>query len=158
MKNRINRLFRACLITILSVVAVSTITQAEETSVAGAYVLIKVNDATPPAVSWTKTTNDKTCKEVILSGSLLLDSKGRAAAFATTRYVCWQTDGSETVNKQGSTLFTGTYTIMGEHLSLQFDGFDDPDNGVFKGDILVVTSKGVGDYEGINTDFSFERT
>jgi len=159
MKNHAQRLFRVSLIAFLGF-AVSWVTsQAQEASVSGVYLLIEVNGEKLPAASWTKKSNGERCKTETLGGALLLDSKGRFAAFVTERNVCLHEDGSESTIKEESVIWPGSYNMSGNQVTLQyeFELWPDPDQAVLNGDHLVVKSEGVGDYEGQSTEFIFRR-
>jgi hypothetical protein len=133
-------------------------TKAQEPSVSGVYTLIEVNGEKLPAVSWTKKSNGERCNEEISKGALFVDSEGRLAAFVTARDICLHEDGTETIVKEGSTIFPGSYMMSGKQLILQFELLpEDRNQAELDGDFLVVKDEGIGEYEGQSAEFVFRR-
>ncbi len=131
------------------------ISQTPEPSVPGIYSLIEVNGEKLPAVSWTKKSNGERCKTETLGGALLLGSEGRWASLVTERDVCLHEDGSETAGKEASIVFTGSYKVSGNKITLQDEGSED--QAALEGDLLVLTVVGVGVFEGQTTKYVLRR-
>lgn len=142
MKKYGKKFFRVSLITFLGIAVGLGVSQAQEPSVSGVYLLIEVNGEKLPAVTWTNKPNGERCKEEILGGAVLLDSEGRSAAFLTARDVCLHEDGSETAAWEGSLIFPGTYNISGNQITIE-DVFG-TDQAILKGDLLVYKTGGEG--------------
>jgi len=142
MKICVQRLFGVGSIAFLGLIVSWGISQAEEASVAGVYLLIEMNGEQLPANSWAEKPDDKRCKQVILQGALLLDSEGRSAAFITERVACPNEGGPETLEKKHSVIFAGSYTISGNQITIE-DDFG-TDEAVIKGDVLVYETGGDG--------------
>ncbi len=141
MKKYGEKIFRVSLITFLGIAVGSGVSQAQEPSVSGVYLLIEVNGEKLPAVSWTNEPNGERCTE-ILGGAVLLDSEGRSAAFLTERDVCLHEDGSETAAMENSVIFRGKYDISGNQITIE-DDFG-TDQAILKGDLLVYKTGGEG--------------
>lgn len=116
--------------------------QDQDPSVPGVYLLIEVNGAQLPAVSWTTKPNGERCKNEILEGALFLDAEGRSAAFLTERDICLQDDGSESAVKENSVIFPGSYVASGNQITIE-DDFG-TDQAVLNGDVLVYKTGGEG--------------
>lgn len=142
MKTCMRTIFSISLFIFLGIAVGLGTSQAEEASVAGIYLLIEMNGEQLPANSWTEKPDGKRCKQVLLEGSLLLDSEGRSAAFITERVVCPNEDGSETVGKEHSVIFAGSYTVSGDQITIE-DDFGQ-DRAVVEGDVLVYQTGGEG--------------
>ena len=141
MKKYGKKFFRVSLITFLGIAVGLSVSQAQEPSVSGVYLLIEFNGEKLPAF-YKRKPNDERCKEEILGGALLLDSEGRSAAFLTERDVCLHEDGSETAAWEGSLIFPGTYNISGNQITIE-DDFG-PSQAILKGDLLVYKIGGEG--------------
>jgi len=116
------------------------ISQADEASVAGIYLVAEMNGEQLPASSWIEKPDGERCEKVVLEGGLLLDSEGRSAAFITEQVICPSEDGSETAGEKKSVIFPGSYTVSGNQIVLQ-DDFG-TDEAVIKGDVLVYETGG----------------
>jgi len=140
MKNYVQRLFAVGSIAFLGLTVGWSITQAEEASVAGIYLLVEVNGEQLPVNQVSERLDGSRCREVILQGALLLDSEGRSAAFIGGREVCSTAGGPETPEKEHSTMFPGSYTVSGDQITIE-DNFG-TDEAVIKGDVLVYKTGG----------------
>ena len=147
MKKYGKKIFRVSLITFLGIAVGLGVSQAQEPSVSGVYLLIEVNGEKLPAVLKGKPNNlggcaacGERCKEEILGGALLLDSEGRSAAFLTERDVCLHEDGSETAAGENSLIFPGTYNISGNQITNET--VFGTDQAILKGDLLVYKTGG----------------
>ncbi len=140
MKDYVRRLVGISSIVILGLTVAWSITQADDTSVAGIYLLVEVNGEQLPVNQVSERLDGSSCKEVVLQGALLLDSEGRSAAYIGGREVCSKGGGPETPEKEGSVIFPGTYTVSGNQITIE-DNFG-TDEAVVKGDVLVYETGG----------------
>lgn len=124
----------------LGLIAGWGISQANEVSVPGIYLLVEVNGEQLPVNQVSERLDGSRCREVILQGALLLDSEGRSAAFIGGREVCSKEGGPETPEKEHSVMFLGSYTISGNKITLE-DDFG-TDEAIIKGDVLVYEAGG----------------
>ena len=129
-------------IAFLGLIVVWGTSQANDSSGAGIYSLVKVDGEQLPAVSWIEKPDGERCEKVILEGALLHDSEGRSAAFLTERVACPSEGGPETVGKEHSVIFAGSYTISGKDITIE-DDFG-TDRAVFEGGVLVYETGGEG--------------
>ena len=111
MNNRVQRQFVVSAVALLSLIAGWNISEAEDASVAGVYLLMEVNGEQLPANLWTENLDGERCRQVILKGVLLLDSEGRSSAFLTERVFCPSEDASENGGKEQSVILAGTYAV-----------------------------------------------
>ena len=123
--------------------------------VSATYELIKVNGKELPAVSWITKSDGKHCEFLTIDGALMLSLEERAGAFALERVTCIGEDGSKTSSLGDFVMFTGSYEISGDRISIRWS--DPPDYGTLNGNLLTVVVIGVGDYEGQTTHYSFRR-
>jgi predicted phage-related endonuclease len=135
MKNHVHRLFGGHLIGFLALIVGWSISQAQETSVAGIYSLIEVNGQKLPAELWIENSDGTRCKQVVVEGALLLDSEGRSASFITERVVCPNEEKSEAEATERSTMFPGSYKASGNQITVE-DDFG-TDHAVLEGDLLA---------------------
>ena len=151
MNAHLQRLIGVSLIAFLVFAGGLGMSQAQESSVSGVYLLIEVNGEKLPAVSWSTSSNGERCKTETLGGALLLDLAGRSASFVTEREVCVLANGSENVGREASTMFTGSYRISGDQLTIEDEVSSD--TAALKGGLLIVKVAGVGVYVGQTTEF-----
>lgn len=156
MKNQLRILFVSSLIAFSGILVGSSMSLAQEATVAGIYLLIEVNGKNLPAVSETKMSNGVRCNEETLEGALIFNSDGRYAAFITSREICLHEDGSKSITKEESEIWPGSYKISDNQVTLQYDFelWPDPDHAVLKGGLLVYESGGEGQ---AITEFVFRR-
>jgi len=112
--------------------------QAQESSVAGIYLLVEVNGLSLPAVTRARSDNGTLCETQVLDGAVLLDSNGRSAAFVTEREVCQPEDASAATARTESAIFPGTYSVSGNRITIM-DEFG-TDEAIRDGDSLIYTA------------------
>lgn len=149
------RFFGISLVALLGFAVALSVSRASEQSVPGAYLLVEVNGEKLPALSWTKEVKGQRCKIETLGGALLLDSEGRWASLVTERDVCVHEDGSENTTDESSVMFTGSYKISGNQITLQDE--TSSDEATLKGDVLVLEVVGVGVFEGQTAKYVLRR-
>ena len=142
MNNHVQRHVVVSAVTLLLLIVGWGISQAEEASVAGVYLLTEMNGEQLPANSWTEKLDGERCRQVILKGVLLLDSEGRSAAFITERVFCPSEANSEDGGKEQSVIFAGSYTISGDEITIE-DDFG-TDQAVVEGEVLIYETGGNG--------------
>ena len=142
MNNHVQRHVVVSAVTLLLLIVGWGISQAEEASVAGVYLLTEMNGEQLPVNSWTEKLDGERCRQVILKGVLLLDSEGRSAAFIMERVFCPSEADSEDGGKEQSVIFAGSYTISGDEITIE-DDFG-TDQAVVEGEVLLYETGGNG--------------
>jgi len=111
---------------------------AQESSVAGIYLLVEVNGESPPTVTRARSDNGTLCETQVLDGAVLLDSNGRSAAFVTEREFCQPEDASAATARTESAIFPGTYSVSDNRITIN-DEFG-TDQAILEGDLLVYST------------------
>ena len=151
--------FTLLLLTILLSAAGTGIGQATDASAPGVYLLVEVNGRALPSISWTTTSQGRSCGAEALGGTMLLDSFGRMATLLTQREVCTDQDGSRTTSEEESEIFIGSYELTGEILTLHWETPDlGDDECTLNEGRCVITDVGEFDYEGQTTQWTLQKT
>ena len=123
--------------------------------ISGEYKLVEVNGEKIPAVSWIGP--GEGCKQEVLSGTMLVDSKNRWAALVEEREFCTEISEEASTRTEGSSVFTGTYKVSGSKIEFHDEALGLTDYASIDGDVLRYTVIGIGDYEGNTSVFVFLR-
>ena len=126
------------LLTLLIPAVGAGLAQATDSSTPGVYLLVEVNGISLPAVSGTRTSEGRDCKDEVLQATILLDSEGSMATLLTDREICTDRDGSQTTGSEKSEIFIGSYELSAEHVTFHWEDFDDDDEGSLTEGVLVL--------------------
>ena len=125
---------------------------------AGVYALTEVNGRPLPAPAWHRASADSTCVTVLNTGSVMLDSHGRWAAFLTERDRCNMALGRNLVKPDVATMFAGRFTVDGNTIELQDDSPGGGRHvGTLAGDTIILTAPGVGELVGQQATYTLKR-
>ena len=159
MRNIHRAAFIASLVIIAGQTGLAQSTDSEQSGrIVGVYALTEVNGHNIPAPAWHRASADSTCVTVLNTGSLMLDSHGRWAAFMTERDRCNMSLGRNLVKPDVATMFAGRFTVNGNTIELQDDSPGGGRHvGTIAGDTIILTAPGVGELVGQQTTYTLKR-